>query len=342
MHCLLLGNGLNRLSMQLSWQALLEALADELGLADQVQFYEQKPLSLHFEELCVRLPQYRARTAEQVVKKRIAELLTVFPRHPYHKLLADMFGTIITTNYDFTIEEAIGGGIRERKQIISETRYSLFRRLDIGAHSIWHVHGDAERSESILLGYDHYAGQLQKIRNYLTHGISPKVPGGLTKSPLSGTHRFEDHHVHSWVDHFLRDHIHIVGFGFDFTEIDLWWLMVYKRRRDVRTGRTFFYAVEVDGQSANPDKAKRSLLESLGVEVVSERANTFEEGYGRVIEAISRNIRANPTWLPYTPVTKPARDYASYEPQPRASLPMSPQLEFSLESKRRRRKSPMT
>lgn len=341
MHCLLLGNGLNRLSMQLSWQALLETLAEELGLADQVQFYEQKPLSMHFEELCVRLPQHKARTAEKIVKIRIAELLTAFPRHPYHKILGNMFHTIITTNYDFTIEEAIGGGIRERKQIISETRYSLFRRLDIGAHSIWHVHGDAERPESILLGYDHYAGQLQKIRNYLTHGIPPKVPGGLTKSPLSGTHRFENHHVHSWIDHFLRDHIHIVGFGFDFTEIDLWWLMVYKRRRDVRTGKTFFYAVEVDGQGANPDQAKRSLLESLGVEVVSERATTYEEGYGRVIDAISRNIGANPTWLPYTSVTRSARDYATYAPQPSAAPPQSPQLKFPLKFKKSRRKSPM-
>lgn len=307
MHCLLLGNGLNRLSMPLSWKALLERLADDLGVSGQVVVSDQKPLSLHFEELCLRMTGYStARDAENAVKKHIAKLVNVFPIHSLHARLAKQFQVILTTNYDLTIEEVLGGGLRQIRTVLPESRYSLFRRIEVGTRAVWHVHGDALRPQSILLGYDHYAGYLQKVRNYLTNGVPGEGAMGMLRSPLrAGLHDFERYDVHSWVDYFLRDHLHVVGFGFDFTEIDLWWLLVFKRRRGARTGRTFVYLIDIDGGAGERDGAKMSLFQSLGVDVVIIRAGDYEEGYAKVVDAVASKIEENPVWLPYTPRKKP-------------------------------------
>ncbi|SFS11780.1 SIR2-like domain-containing protein [Dyella sp. OK004] len=310
MHCLLLGNGLNRLSMSLSWHELLERLAADLGLAGLVRIYDQKPLSLHFEELCVRLTDYgKVRDAENAVKKQIAELVDIFPIHPLHVALASQFQVILTTNYDFTIEESLGGGIRTRNTVLPESRYSLFRRMEVGTRTIWHIHGEASRPQSILLGYDHYAGYLQKMRNYLTNGVPSEGVTGQLRSPLrAGLHDFEKYDVHSWVDYFLRDHLHVVGFGFDFTEIDLWWLVVYKRRRYTRTGKTYFYIVNIDGTVADHENAKLSLFDSIGVEAVVVQASSYEDGYVKIVDAVSSNIARHKDWLPHSLSKKPSID----------------------------------
>ena len=299
MHCLLLGNGLNRLSMPLSWHELLEQLASELGLAGRIAVDDRKPLSLHFEELCVRLADYdKTRNAEDAVKKRIATLIQAFPVHRLHRDLANLFQVILTTNYDFTIEGALAGGLRERRTTLQESRYSLFRRMNVGARSIWHIHGDADRPPSILLGYDHYAGYLQKIRNYLTDGVPTDARIGHFRSPLrSGLHDFETNEIHSWVDYFLRDHLHVVGFGFDFTEIDLWWLLVHKRRRRVRTGKTFIYLVDTDGSVKEREKVKLSLFDSLGATSVIVPAESYDDGYAKIVVAVAENIDSHTSWL---------------------------------------------
>jgi hypothetical protein len=337
MHCLLLGNGLNRLSMPLSWHELLEQLASELGLAGSVAVDDRKPLSLHFEELCIRLADYdKARDAENAVKRRIAKLIGAFPVHRLHRDLACLFQVILTTNYDFTIEDALAGGLRERFTNLPESRYSLFRRVNVGARSIWHIHGDADRPPSILLGYDHYAGYLQKIRNYLTDGVPTEARIGHFRSPLrSGLHDFEKYDIHSWVDFFLRDHVHAVGFGFDFTEMDLWWLLVHKRRRQVRTGKTFVYLIDLDGSVREREKVKLSLFDSLGATAVIVRAESYQDGYAKIVEVVAENIASNTSWLPHQASPAPMTEVNAIE---RFMLqPTTPSVQLALTLKRPRR-----
>lgn len=302
MHCLLLGNGLNRLTMQLSWSDLLEKLASDLGLAGQLDNHASKPLSLLFEELCVRLPDFeKTRDAEHSVKKHIAKLMGEFPPHPLLLRLAPRFQVILTTNYDISVEDALAGHLYTSRPLLPESRYSLFRRTTVGTRSVWHIHGESSRPQSIMLGYDHYAGYLQKVRNYLTSGLPTEGRVGHIRSPLrSGAQDFERYEApHSWVDHFLRDHIHIVGLGIDFTEIDLWWLLVYKRRRDTKTGKTFFYAIDLDGELEVRDRAKFSLFASMGVDVSVVRAENYAEGYEKVVSAVEENMALHTTWLPH-------------------------------------------
>jgi len=338
MHCLLLGNGLNRLSMPVSWQQLLDRIATDLGLFDVIAVDDGKPLSLLFEELCIRFTDFgKARDAESAVKKHIATLINSFPVHPLHTALSRQFNVILTTNYDLTIEDALGGGLRSKRNLLPESRYSLFRRVDVGARSVWHIHGEADSPQSIVLGFDHYAGYLQKMRNYLTSGIPRGNRPEQLRSPLrAGMHDFEGQDVHSWVDYFLRDHLHIVGFAFDFTEIDLWWLLVHKRRRDTKTGRTFFYVVDTSGDIESRERAKMSLFASLGVEVFVIIAATYEEGYFRIVDIVSANIAGNSAWLERDDVS-PRRRAALGD----TSLPSiaTESEQFKLPIRRRRRPS---
>ncbi|MDV9033027.1 hypothetical protein Q7C30_013055 [Pseudomonas sp. RAC1] len=149
----------------------------------------------------------------------------------------------------------------------------------------------------MVLGYDQYAGSLQKIRNYVTEGVKIKaLDYRLSSAVKNGVIEFESNRrIYSWVDHFLRDHLHIVGLGMDFTEIDLWWLLLHKRRRTNQTGRVFYYQA---GLTPNEDTAVTSLMKSLNVEVIHVIADTYTESYLRIADEIEARIKAYPELLP--------------------------------------------
>jgi hypothetical protein len=298
-HTLLLGNGINRLSAQLDWFAVLKALADSVPGAEHVQHFEQKPLSMYFEELCSVLAGSQPfRAAEIAVKRRIAGLLKQLPPEPLLKDLVDLFSVILTTNYDHAIEMAVAGPLYHRQYLLSESRYSLFRRSIAGTKVVWHIHGDINYPETILLGYDHYAGYLQKIRNYQTGPMTQQQLNCLMANSASIS-RGDPACVNlfSWVDHFLRDHLHIVGLGLDFTEMDLWWLLVYKRRKNKVTGHTFYYHIQLPGSISQQAHPQISLLGSLDVRVETVRAATYREGYEKVLEKVRINIGGHPGLL---------------------------------------------
>ncbi len=299
MHSLLLGNGINRLSEQLDWMGVLRSLADSTPGAEQIRHFERKPLSLFFEELCsalsVSLP---SRQAEYQIKKKISDLLKPAPPPPLLAEYADLFDVILTTNYDHAIESAIAGPLYQTACLMPESRYSLFRRTRANSKIIWHIHGDVNYAETILLGYDHYAGYLQKIRNYQVGPLTQEQIRSLYRHGPSITRNdAESVHLFSWIDHFLRDHLHIVGLGLDFTEIDLWWLLVYKKRRTKQTGMTFYYCIEVPGQKKVEDEPHFSLLKSLGVQLHVVHADGYQEGYEKILELIKANMAEHPTLL---------------------------------------------
>jgi hypothetical protein len=163
--------------------------------------------------------------------------------------------------------------------------------------------GTQHLHSSILLGYDQYAGNLRKIRNYLTDGIRVGPKGKLIKSPLkAGATNFEKLGWDpSWVDHFLRDHLHIVRLSLEFTEIDLWWLLLHKRRRRNITGHTFYYRIRTP-ESDEHIEARTSALASLGVDIQVVVSDSYEQGYRDLLPLIQRNVQRHPSLL--TPQTR--------------------------------------
>jgi len=294
MHSLLLGNGINRVALQRGWYEILEELARKFGGKDLIPHIETKPLSMFIEELCARST-VPFQKAEHLIKVEFAKLLNQIEPVEAHIRICGQFSVIMTTNYDFTIEEAFAGPLHAPAFPAPESRYSLFRRHTAENREIWHIHGDLARPASMVLGFDHYAGYLQKIRNYVTDSVEVKGhPHGRVGSPVkNGNLEFTDNRkVYSWVDYFLRDHIHIVGLGLDFTEIDLWWLLLHKRRRKNKTGQVFYYHACID--EAKIETPITSLLHSLNVTVVPVIARNYNDCYLKTAELIETNIASLP------------------------------------------------
>lgn len=295
MHSLLLGNGVNRAALQKDWTQILRELAAQFEADELIHHLGCKPLSMFIEELCARSTGVFRHT-EHAVKVAFAKLLEQITPIEAHQRICDPFKVILTTNYDFTIEEAFAGPLYNPAFLYPESRYSLFRRYQAGSKDIWHIHGDSARPSSMVLGYDQYAGSLQKIRNYVTEGVKIKALDYRLSSPVkNGVIEFESNRsIYSWVDHFLRDHLHIVGLGMDFTEIDLWWLLLHKRRRANQTGRVFYYQA---GLTPSEDTAVTSLMKSLNVEVIHVIADSYTECYLRIADEIECRIKAYPELL---------------------------------------------
>lgn len=293
-HSLLLGNGINRVAQQRQWTEILEELASQFGAHDLLPQINTKPLSMFIEELCARSSE-RFIAAERTVKLEFAKLLRQIEPIEAHRQVCYPFKIILTTNYDFTIEEAVAGGLHHSAFLAPESRYSLFRRHQAAEKDIWHIHGDIARPDSMLLGFDHYAGNLQKIRNYVTDGINVKKVNYRVSSPVkNGNLDFTtNRQVYSWVDYFLRDHIHIVGLGMDFTEIDLWWLLLHKRRRLHQTGKVFYYHNTIESEAT--ETPVTSLLKSLNVDVVSVIANSYLDCYLKTVKLIEERMALYPT-----------------------------------------------
>lgn len=207
-------------------------------------------------------------------------------------------GTVITTNYDFCLEESVGAPVVFDTRV-REARYNLFRRSSALDKDVWHIHGRHDQPGTITLGFDHYAGYLQKLRNYATSGISSKDHGGL-RSPLAhGRSYFElRDDPYSWLDVFLRHDVHVVGFGFDYSELDTWWALVLKhqvrhraRMRPMKgqVGTTHFYYPRFGAKVDSALHSKVSLLKSFGVEVIAVDVSdaSYSDFYRRVIDRIS-------------------------------------------------------
>lgn len=196
---------------------------------------------------------------------------------------------ILTTNYDYNLEKSLRGEASSAS-LQAESRYSVFRRREIASKFIWHIHGEVESPDSILLGYDHYSGQLQKLRGYATADRdskqSPKSPFKLNSLDFESADA-----PYSWVDVFLRDEVHIIGLTLDYTEIDLWWLLAYKKRLQQMSGYVVGDTVYHHVYKDPPDKrslARLSIMKSFGVEVCDYAVRQgFSEGYDRVLETLA-------------------------------------------------------
>lgn len=291
---LLIGNGINRLSGNDSWLSVLKYLAGPTKQEEILRFRKYKPFTLIFEELVLQSDRFRD-PSEYELKEKVANRIDAIKPNKYHQLIANCgIENIITTNYDYTFEK---GAINyERSSVMPESKYSLFRRVKMSDCSIWHIHGELEAPNTIMLGHEHYIGYVQKIRNYFTSGIQSKKVNHPIKSPLNtkGEPRFDfdsqpanPDNIYSWVDILLRDEIHIIGFKFDYTEQHLWSLLTRKehlrRAYPNKVGKAYFHFFKQNGLSEE-EEAKASIFESLGAEVkvtkwTQERHEAYDKFY---------------------------------------------------------------
>lgn len=287
---LFVGNGPNNITNGYTWQDLISDLIAFIGARGLIDAND-KPFPLLYEEIIAKSLR-GGRKTELEVKSYISEKLRIFEKNPIHDRLAtSSVKHLVTTNYDYTIENAImdNGTSPTHDSVINESLYSLFRAASFKDRKVWHAHGECNSPSTVTLGYEHYAGYLQRMRAYVVTGTGTTYKNHRFSSIVTrlraGTVKFE-----SWVDYFFTKDIYIVGYTMDFVEIDLWWLITYRARciyekKVVINNQITYYYPETYAPAIG---AKLQLLESSGVNPYSfpYSLRNKTDYYNRVLDHI--------------------------------------------------------
>lgn len=284
---LFVGNGFNLISDRgQSWCELLNMIAGIPNSKREQKLRSAKPFTLWYEEI------KRASMTGNVKEDISAHLNLYLEPNSYHmKLMKLGFSNILTTNYDYNLESALGVGWSS-SNTAKENYYSLFRRKETGNQYVWHIHGELDNVGSIMLGHEQYSGYMQKIRNFLTSGVLTKSKARnmrpyLSKYASSKSKTKGD--VKTWVDLFMEEEVHIVGFSFDYTENHLWNLLMKKQRLkkiESNIGKVVFYRCSNHKQTIE-EEAKLSILISLGAVVKDYVGTTYEKAYEDCIKDLA-------------------------------------------------------
>ncbi|MBR6941466.1 MAG: SIR2 family protein, partial [Clostridia bacterium] len=142
------------------------------------------------------------------------------------------FDDIITTNYDYRLETAATESERISKYYLDknarntekgkkvEPKYLIHSYQNVPFNGknnrIWHIHGEAKKQDSMILSLYYYSNLLSRIIDY-----SRKRGNSYTELQCKGV----SPDIKSWIDAFILGDVYVLGFGFDYSEIDLWWLL---------------------------------------------------------------------------------------------------------------------
>src|SRR5947208_3012797 len=125
-HSLFVGNSVNQLTdSSASWNDVMDRIRSK-AKAQKLK-KNGKPFSLHFEEIknhWLRTPANSIDSFREMVAHQMSEL----EYNSFHKRLAEMaVDNILTTNYDYCLEGAVGSQKQSANFDTEETKYSLFR-----------------------------------------------------------------------------------------------------------------------------------------------------------------------------------------------------------------------
>ena len=240
---LLMGNGINLAYGGVSWNNLLSDISKRKDL----DFNKLKcPMPLK----AVLVTNNHIREALMSYKGRLyGEVKTEQQLYALQRLLEMEFDHIITTNYSYELEIAAHDGkmlsdgritkLMEHTEAVNkaEPKYFMhtYNRVEYmgNIQKIWHIHGEARKPDSMILGHYHYGNYFTKIKNYLDKSgnkyfVSEKQ-GNIAP-------------VRSWTDAFILGDVYVLGFGYDVSEFDMWWLLDRKQRENAKTGKIYYYA----------------------------------------------------------------------------------------------------
>lgn len=282
---LMIGNGINNLTNKESWLNLIKSMVKMCKVRKDVEVNNQKPFPLLYEEIYLK----SKNITELSLKTHISKEVKNISENEIHQLIRSKgFNDIITTNYEYTLQgnEALKLNNRLKNQgIIKESKYSIFRHNKINNTKIWHIHGECNVPGSITLGYEHYGGQLQQMRNYVVSGTH--YTKKANQKSLSSRLKTGDVFFESWLDLFFIKNIHIVGLAMDFVETDIWWLLTYRARlMKTKQGKIlnkiYYY---IPKKYADLSKHRIELLKAINVNLVMKDKEGFEY-YRDVVKSI--------------------------------------------------------
>lgn len=286
---LLIGNDINNINKGTSWNHLLISIKNKY----HVQTLEngRKPFPMLYEEIFLSAIQQQ-HMDEKELKTFIADAVSNIQQNELHELIRELsVENIMTTNYDFSLA---GTHPKEKTSLVNETTYSVFRKYHSLNKTYWHIHGDCNNPFSINLGYEHYCGQLQKMRDYVVNGPNYSASTKIYKASLiRRLQAGRQMALQSWIDLFFTTDIHIFGLSLDFVEIDLWWLLTYRARNKFYKKNTFiknqiYYYIPNKYVNDSSDKIQLLRANDVKVEIIDEENKS--KYYQKIINSIKLKL----------------------------------------------------
>ncbi len=309
---LFIGNGLNRcLSNGVAWANLLEETANKY----QTSFFADTEMPMEFERIVNEYLQNSYSTnigldrkdIYKEIKENIAQLVTsdVLDENSIHKKIP--FGSIqniITSNYDFLLEEAIGSvnwiKFKKNKKYLEEKTATS----QDGKISIFHAHGMANYPDTICLGYEHYMGVVERLRSSINRNHKKAKDIDICEILTKRTKE-----KNTWGEKFYTSNVAFIGFGLPFCETDIWWLLTHRaylfntnnnQIRNALKNTIVYYDIIEEGKKEDAKLLyKHRLLENLHV-VVRTKRKTQDESYTEKYRDMFNEIENGSCWEPIT------------------------------------------
>lgn len=282
-----LGNGINSFATAYSWDKLIRNLLKEFSIKSEL-YNESVAFPIVYEEIFLKAIKSK-KIEEKQIKEFIAkDIKKLKPSSIHARIMSSKIKNIITTNYDYTLENSLKKDSRKLQNhgIVKESTFSLFRNIKVEDKIVWHAHGEVNRPRSIILGYEQYAGNLQAMRTYVLAGTKSNYKNFKVNALIR---RLNEKNVYSWIDFFFKKNVHLVGLKLEFEEIDLWWLLTYRARfnslnkkNSLKNKITYYIPKEFVNQS----KAKITFLKTTGVEIKVIKAAHGKAYYNKVLDII--------------------------------------------------------
>ncbi|MDD5987705.1 MAG: hypothetical protein PUC26_07895 [Eubacteriales bacterium] len=270
---LFLGNGINLAYTyrSISWLQLMQDITMRSDLSEEI--YRSMPFPL----------QVVLRTGDQVdlaVRSYSREFYGILEDPQMiailQRILRGGYDHILTTNYSYELEAAaiyprpitdhfLKQHMKHTAAVSrAEAKYLLHTYEQVSfegvENKIWHIHGEARKPDSMILGHYYYGNLLYHIQQYLEKSPLGRLAENKPKTSSVGKR------TASWVDAFLTGDVYVIGFGYDFSELDLWWLL-NRKKLEKNGSRLYFYR-----PSRNTFDRKRAMLDVY-------RAKTIDLGY---------------------------------------------------------------
>ncbi len=295
---LLFGNGLYRCYGENSWNSFLTGLCQRDDLPDDLENDLNSPMTLKSQ----LISNGNIKSAlEKTDRKFFGILDNNELRETIRKILSVGFDDIITTNYDYRLEIAATDKVTITKSFLDSHARNIIKGRSVEPkyllqsyqsvkykgveNRVWHIHGEAKKQDSMILSLYYYSKLLARII-----GHSGKNKNCFFNAQASN----RTPQIRSWIDSFILGDIYILGFGFDYSEIDLWWLLERKNNEKAKHGKIYYY----EPVSENNEKVK--LLKLFGAEVINFNMSVPEnnknefylEFYQKALESIINNIKS--------------------------------------------------
>lgn len=299
---LFIGNGLNRcLIGGVPWSQLLEDTATKYGTS----YYKDSEMPMEFERIINEYLQNTYASNSGIdrkdiyvtIKKDIAKMVNGVSLDPvciHRRIPFDKVSSIITTNYDLLLEDALGS---VNKTVFSHNIKYLEKQTAVSTNeiSIYHAHGIADYPNTICLGYEHYMGLVERLRTSIN--TKQKTASDINICEvLTGKQKPQD----TWEEKFYTSNIAMIGFGLPTCETDIWWLLThraylfntnYNHISKTLNNKIVYYEI-IKGDIDEKNQYKHKLLENLHVMVKIKKMSsddTYEMKYQEIFDEISND-----------------------------------------------------